>query len=252
MAEQKESSVLFSLKELMSLEEDRIRQEESDRRRQEEDAINARLEAERRAREEEEARLRTIENERLADEQRQREEAARLEAIHKAEMERARLEAENAARLQQLRSQQEHAERVAALSQDRSKKKLLYIAVSSGVVLLLVLVFGGMAIKSSLDRQKVLEDTISTLNNDAEKLRSDIAQATTPEERARLERDLAENQKAMAELKANPGNAPQAAPRPRVNRPSQGNTATGTSGGSAPEKQKPCDCKPGDPLCSCL
>ena len=31
MAEQKESSVLFSLKELMSLEEDRIRQEEDER-----------------------------------------------------------------------------------------------------------------------------------------------------------------------------------------------------------------------------
>ena len=31
MAEQKESSVLFSLKELMSLEEDRIRTEEAER-----------------------------------------------------------------------------------------------------------------------------------------------------------------------------------------------------------------------------
>ena len=31
MAEQKESSVLFSLKELMNLEEDRIKQEEADK-----------------------------------------------------------------------------------------------------------------------------------------------------------------------------------------------------------------------------
>ena len=33
MAEQKESSVLFSLKELMNLEEDRIKQEEADKDR---------------------------------------------------------------------------------------------------------------------------------------------------------------------------------------------------------------------------
>ena len=33
MAEQKESSVLFSLKELMNLEEDRIREEEADKAR---------------------------------------------------------------------------------------------------------------------------------------------------------------------------------------------------------------------------
>jgi len=250
MAEQKESSVLFSLKELMSLEEDRIRQEEAERRRQEEAATSARLESERRAREEEEARLRAIEDERQAGEQKQREEAARLEAIHHAEIERARLEAENAARLQQQRNQQEHAERIAALSQDKSKKKLLYIAVSSGVFLLLVLVFGGMAIKNSLDRQKVLEDTISTLNQDAEKLKAEMAQATTPEERARLERELAENQKAMQDLKSNPDKAPQAPPRPRVRQaPGAGAPASGAS----PDKPKgPCDCKPGDPLCSCL
>ena len=36
MAEQKESSVLFSLKELMNLEEDRIRQEEDTKRKAEE------------------------------------------------------------------------------------------------------------------------------------------------------------------------------------------------------------------------
>ena len=40
MAEQKESSVLFSLKELMNLEEDRIRQEEDTKRKAEEaDAV---------------------------------------------------------------------------------------------------------------------------------------------------------------------------------------------------------------------
>ena len=41
MAEQKESSVLFSLKELMSLEEDRIRQEEDEKRRKAEAELSA-------------------------------------------------------------------------------------------------------------------------------------------------------------------------------------------------------------------
>lgn len=55
MAEQKESSVLFSLKELMSLEEDRIRQEDNDKKRKEEAEMQARLDAERRARDAESA-----------------------------------------------------------------------------------------------------------------------------------------------------------------------------------------------------
>jgi molecular chaperone GrpE len=42
MAEQKESSVLFSLKELMSLEEDRIRQEEAERQRAQQAELQAR------------------------------------------------------------------------------------------------------------------------------------------------------------------------------------------------------------------
>src|SRR5277367_2853584 len=99
MSEQKESSVLFSLKELMNLEEDRIKQEEQEKRRQDEAATHARMEAERRVREEEESRIRAEEERRHADEQRTREDAARLEAIHTAEIERTRLEAENSARL---------------------------------------------------------------------------------------------------------------------------------------------------------
>ena len=161
MAEQKESSVLFSLKELMNLEEDRIRQEELEKQRAEQAAVQARLDAERRAREEEEARMRAADEERRAQEQRQREEATRLEAIRHGEIEKARLEAENAARMEQLRRQQEHDLHLASLSQDKSKKKLLYIAVGSGVFLLLALVIGGFAIKSSLDRQKALEAQLS-------------------------------------------------------------------------------------------
>ncbi|WP_394828873.1 hypothetical protein [Pendulispora albinea] len=249
MAEQKESSVLFSLKELMSLEEDRIRQEEAERRRQEEEAVQARLELERRAREEEEARIRAVEDERLAEEQRQREEAARLEAIRHAEIERARLEAENAARIQQMRNQQEHAERIAALSQDRSKKKLLYIAIGSGAFLVLVLIFGGMAIKSSLDKQAELEAALTAINQESESLKSKLKNATSPEERAELERQIAEKQAQMKELKDNPTAPPQTVKRGPTRPANNSNTGAGST---SPAPDKKCDCKPGDPLCTCL
>ena len=50
MAEQKESSVLFSLKELMNLEEERIKQEEQERERQAAAVLAAQQDAEKRAR----------------------------------------------------------------------------------------------------------------------------------------------------------------------------------------------------------
>lgn len=247
MAEQKESSVLFSLKELMTLEEDRIKQEDAERRRQEEAAIQARLDAERRAREQEEARLRAEEEARQATEQRAREETARLDAIRQAEIERARLDAENAARMEQLRHQQEHEQRIAALSQDKSKKKLLYIAIGAGVFLLLTLVGGGFAIKNAMERQEALEAQLKSLSSESDELKLKLSSATSPEERAALEQEIAEKEKAMQALKDNPDKPP---PAPVVRKPT---SRPATNTGSTPDKPKaPCNCTPGDPLCSCL
>lgn len=247
MAEQKESSVLFSLKELMNLEEDRIRQEEMEKRRQEEAAVQARLDAERRAREEEEARMRSADEERRMQESRQREEAARLEAIRHAEIEKARLEAENAARMEQIRRQQEHERQLASLNQDQGKKKLLYIAVGSGVFLLLALIFGGLAIKSSLDRQKALEAQLGALSGESEELKKKLSSATG-EEREELLRQLQEKEEAMKSLKDHPDKPPPVATVKPVRTGPRQNTNTG--GGTTPAK--PCNCTPGDPLCSCL
>lgn len=244
MAEQKESSVLFSLKELMNLEEDRIKQEENERRRVEEAAVQARLAEERRAREAEESRLRAAEEERRQNEQRSREEQARLDAIRHAEIEKARLEAENAARMEQLRRQQEHEQKIHALSQDQGKKKLLWIAIGSGVVLFIALIGGGVAIKNSMDRQKALETQLNDLNSANSELQGKLASATTPEERARLEAEIAANQQAMKDLKDHPSTAPTVAPKPVVHAAPKQNT------GGTPSK--PCNCTPGDPLCSCL
>jgi len=245
MAEQKESSVLFSLKELMNLEEDRIRTEENEKKRLEEAALQARLDAERRAREQEEARIRAAEEERRVHEQRQREEGARLDAIRNAEMEKARLDAENAARLEQLRHQQEHERQIHALSQDKSKKKLQWIAIASGVFLLIAVIGGGFAIKSSLDKQKMLEDQLSSLNGESEALKAKLGSATSPEERARLQAELEAKEAAIKDLKDHPNTVSTAA-RPAVRTgPAQPKSNKGDTG-------KPCNCTPGDPLCSCL
>jgi colicin import membrane protein len=144
-SEKQESSVLFSLKELMNLEEDRLRQEEQDRQRERE-------EEERRRREEEEARLRA-EQERLRaederrrqEEQRKREEEARLEAIRQAEIEKKRIEAERAAQLEAMAKQQEHARQLALIQQDQSKKKLRNTLIGVGVGSFL-LIGGGLGL----------------------------------------------------------------------------------------------------------
>src|SRR6185369_16742017 len=75
MFEQRENSVLFSLKELRRIEDDRIRQEEADVQARVEAERHAREEAERRAREEVERRardeadrVRKIEDDKLAHE----------------------------------------------------------------------------------------------------------------------------------------------------------------------------------------
>lgn len=89
--ESKESSVLFSLKELMTLEEQRITAEEGERSRHAEDAARALEASERQRREEEQARTR-------AEAWREREQAAHLQAIREAEIEKVRREAERFAR----------------------------------------------------------------------------------------------------------------------------------------------------------
>src|SRR4029078_9334982 len=138
MSEQKESSVLFSLKELMTLEEDRIRTEEADRAAQAAAAEKARGEAERAAREAEEARIRSEEERRRFEEQRSREEAAKLEAIRVGEVEKARVEAEQRARLEAMAAQQQHERSLAAIQQDEGKQKLRKMLMYGGIAVFLL------------------------------------------------------------------------------------------------------------------
>ncbi len=105
MAERKENSVLFSLNELRSIEEERQQEAVDSKRRAEEDRIRTQMEAERRAREEAEERRRATEEAersvRESAERNARDDRFRLEEAER----RARVEAQ--AQLEQQRLSQE-------------------------------------------------------------------------------------------------------------------------------------------------
>jgi colicin import membrane protein len=256
MAEQKESSVLFSLKELMSLEEDRIKQEEDERKRKEQAEQQARLDAERRARETEEQRIAAEQEKQRQEAQRSREEQARLEAIRQAEVEKARLDAEQQARLRAMQQQQDHERQLAAISQDEGKKKLTYIAVAIGAVLVFGGIGGGYAFYSSAQEAKRIQalkdEEIRQKEAQVNKLMADLkaqndamaaAQAEAASAKTDAERAAAQAKLLKAQEDAKRTQANIAAVR---NRPG----AAGGGGGGAPRPA--CTCQAGDPLCSCL
>jgi colicin import membrane protein len=248
MSEQKESSVLFSLKELMNLEEDRIKTEEAAQAASAAAAEKARLDAERTARDAEEARIRAEDERRRLDEQRGREEAARLEAIRHAEIEKARLEAEQKARLEAMAAQQHHERSLAAIQQDEGKKKLRNMLIAG----IAVVVVGGsvatfLGVKASNEAQ-------ARATADAQ------ARAQLEEENKKFQAAIAEQQKKTDSLLSQLSNAKDEATKlalqkqleeeraktESIKKGSGGPGRPASPGDAAPKKK----CTPGDPLCT--
>ncbi|HKQ68124.1 MAG TPA: hypothetical protein VJT73_02230 [Polyangiaceae bacterium] len=253
MTEQKESSVLFSLKELMNLEEDRIKQEDDDKKRRADAEVQARLDAERRAREQEQARLQGEEERRRNDELRQREEAARIEAIRHAEIEKARVEAEQRGRIESMTKQQEHERHLTSLKQDEHKKKLQrMVGISVGAAAILLI--GGVgfylgkikpeaeardraaqvALEQRAEETKRLQQALEASTQKVNDLVAQLSSAQDEKTRAELKAKLAEEQKKQQAFAQRAGGG--------------GSPAKPASEGS----KKPCNCQPGDPLCSCF
>ncbi len=252
MAEQqKESSVLFSLQELMRLEQDRIQQEEEDKRRRAENEVRAREDAERRAREDEQNRLRAEEERRRIDDQRRREEAARLEALRQGEVERARVAAEEQARLEAMRQEQAHALEVARLKQDKHKKNLTIGIAAIAATLVIGASVGGYfwnksseeahATQARLEEEKRqqevdkrrLEAMLDEQQRRVDELIGKLSAAQNDADRSRIQKELQdaqrEKQRIRGQIHQGPGDRP------------AGNTP-----------RPPCTCAKGDPLCSCL
>jgi colicin import membrane protein len=251
MAEKNESSVLFSLQELMNLEEERIHEEESERAAREQ-AERERQEAEARAkREAEERRIQEEEERRRQEELRKREEEARLEAIKQAEIAKAQQEAEHRARMEALARQQEHEQRLAALQADQGKKKLKMAVGAAVAVLLVGAVGGGVAFKNA---QEKAEKEKALLMAEAERVKSEAdAQVRKLEEtlknnesmseaqRLALEKDLEEARKKAAEAAKDVGKPATASSPSRSSSPRPAPASKPAPSRSA--------CAPGDPLC---
>lgn len=203
MAERRENSVLFSLKELRNLEEDRVRQEDA--------AAQARIDAERKAREDEIRRAKEAEELRLREEQgrirreqEERERAAREGELRLKESER-RAQIEAAARLEHVRIEAEARARVDA-------KKFPTGWVLGGVIGLLVIAGSVMgylvhvhnlelaaqqvAMRAEADqKEKVLRAQRETeqrkFQAEIEQLQRTLEKATTDAERVQIRAKMA-------------------------------------------------------------
>ena len=251
-----ESSVEFSLNQLMEIEADRARSEEAARSAQAEADARSAAELELRAREAEEARIAAEEQRRRDEDARKREESARLAAIHAAEVEKARLEAENAARLEQLKAAQHHEREKLAISENEEKKRLKKLTVQISLALIgVALAGGGVAYKIHAAKQ-------ASEARLAEELRQAQAQVASFERKLRDQEAVVEHTKSA--LLAAKDEAERAAlqsaldkARAEVDKTKQSikeATPRGAKGGGAKGggNKAVCNCQPGDPLCSCL
>jgi hypothetical protein len=187
MAQQQreENSVLFSLKELRRMEDDRIRKEDDDRRSLEEAERRAREDAERRAveeveraRREAEERVRKTEEERLG---RDREEQMRLAEAER----RARVEGEMRLQHERMRLEVQHRKVSSPL-------KAILIAVS-----VVVVIAGGLVYKLWSDHRTEL----ATQRAESIRLAQESAKRES-EYQKRYEAMVAQKERAMATAKS--------------------------------------------------
>ena len=249
MAEKKESSVLFSLRELREIEEERIQEEHTAKKRAEEERIRAQQEAERRAREEEEGRRRAAEQAeraaREAVENREREERLRVEEAER----RARVEAQAS-----IEQQRMHKELEIRAIEAQKKKPTWLIAVAGGLVLVVgILGFWAYNRSQEADREKRESDAkLAALMKDID---------TTQAEFNRLSKETEDKYQKLLSAKTDEEKraAQEALDRAKAERDAKGKALESLKGKARKERggdgKKDDDgkivnkCDPNDPLC---
>ena len=211
-----ENSVLFSLKELRRLEDERVNAEAAARRAQEEAARRVKAEAEQRARDEEARRVREEEERRQRAESereaRQREDRLRVEEAER----RARVEGELKLRVQQRLDEQRQRP-----LQERRFERSPWMAVAAGATLFLVL-GGGLALWTSRQHQaekKALERQLARQSEQAqaaqvafdakirtleEKAHRFLGEAKTAKDQARILGELQREKQALEAARPRP------------------------------------------------
>jgi colicin import membrane protein len=242
MTNNRESSVLFSLNELMALEQQRVTEEAAARAALRAAELEQKEAAARALREQEAARLRQAEETRRAEEFRRREEQARLEALRHAETARVLLEAEHRARMAELSVAQEHERQLARLEKEQGARRLKWGIVATASVLVLV-TLGSLAAFRSV-----------TAQSDADKLalarQNESTLADSERRTGQLQREIERINAEREELKKRPiVAAPASVPTvPTAQRSPQKPPPARTTP-PAPKEPK---CLKGDPMCGTL
>ena len=253
MAERQETSVMVSIQEILRDAQSREEQEKVAAEQRARDAEQRRVEEIRRKQEDEAARLRAEEQdrERRAFEEQKRQ--AEIRALQEATVHRARAEAEAHARLAEMTSRQDHERQLHALSQDKHKKRVQMIAIGLGVLFAVGAVGAGTVIARVMDQKNRAEQYAHQLESDKQEneqkqsqLRAELEQTKDPEKIAALQSQLEDQQKRLELIKSQQGQP--------VERKAGGGPVAAPAAHPAqkPAAGKPCNCTPGDPLCSCL
>lgn len=229
-SEKRESSVLFSLRELRSIEETRVREEEDAAKAAEEARIRARMDEERRGREVEEAKIRAQEDAARRDremaDQRAREDAVRVQEAE------ARARAEQNAQLEAQRLQHEMELRRREVEKKRPTWLLITVgaAVVAAVVAVVLMVRSNTAsdeadrraraseaakLEANVKREKAeaeqrelarqlteLNTTVEALNKEMADADNALAAASTKADRDRVAAQQAEIRRKQAEAQA--------------------------------------------------
>ncbi len=255
MAERQETSVMVSIQEILRDAQDREEQEkvEAERRAQEEE--QRRLDDIRRQQEAQEARLRAEEDDRQRRAFEEQKRQAEIAGLQEAAVQRARMEAESQARLAEMTARQAHERQLHVLGQDQHKKRLTFIVAGLGVLFFAAAIGGGILIKNAVNEANVakqqaaaLQAQVDEASAEKSRLNAELANTKDPEKIAQLQTQIDEQQKKLQTLNSQMGPGSGAAPaRPRA--PTAGPPKGGGGGGA---NKPPCNCTPGDPLCSCL
>jgi multidrug efflux pump subunit AcrA (membrane-fusion protein) len=247
MAAPQDTSVLFSLNQIMNAHESRLRDEQEAIARREEAERKAREDSARREASERAARAREEAEQKAREEAQRRAEEARLEAMRLAAVERARIEAETQARIEMMQKAAEHERALEAMRADAQKKRLERSVMTSlaGAVALFGVATGVYFGKLAPEAEaQIIEQSarIAAIQEESGKLRTKV-----DENERRIEQAAKDVEEAAKKLDGKEIPKPSATgtassirtPAPRV--PLHGKPAEVKQGGG--------QCLPGEPGC---